>query len=111
MNSDLKEITNEVLLFFKLLNSTLKRFNNIPSGEYLDKHDVMRLLRCCERTLSDKRLSIAKQQEIKDGKMKLDHDLSYYLLEGEHYFNNGQFLYKKSKIVDAIENSNAILKP
>lgn len=108
----MKELINEATLFFKQLNCTIKSFNNLPRGKYLNKHQVMVMLHWSESKLNNKKLSLEKQKLIKDGDMKLKKDINTYLMEGYHYYcNDGNTLYNKKRIMEMVENSQAILMP
>ena len=108
----MNELINEATLFSKQLNMTIKKFNNLPRGKYLNKHQVMIMLHWSESKLKSKKLSLEKQQLIKDGKMKLKKDINTYLIEGYHYYNDGgDTLYNKETIMEMVENSQAILMP
>jgi tRNA A37 threonylcarbamoyladenosine dehydratase len=109
----MKELINEATLFFKQLNMTIKNFNNLPRGKYLNKHQVMIILHWSESKLKSRKLSLKKQQLIKDGQMNLkNNDIKSYLIEGYHYYiDGGDTLYNKKRIMEIVENSQAILMP
>ena len=108
----MKELINEATLFFKQLNVTIKSFNNLPRGKYLNKHQVMMLAHWSEGKLKNKKLSLEKQQLVKDEKMTLKNNLNTYLIEGYHYYQDGgNTLFIKEKIMELVENSQAILMP